>query len=279
MLPTLDTGMTFQELIVRVAEAAGVADYSSGGVAAVPSSASSLDLCKRMVNDGYQKFISGARTQNKKTYTGWTFLKPLTTITLAPDGAGPLNIDASPSRYRIPIPVVANPQEWTISETTSSFSTTANVTGIDRVWSMLASNVTTGRPVLAALAPVLPKVPGEAPGWEVVFWPKPDKAYQATARFRLQPRRMVALEERHVAGAEHDQTIIAMSIAAMKVRNKSEDAAGAVAEADMFMDASIAMDLQRVPATAGPMRDPSVEDGTLTPDSRYLLKRLPVAGP
>jgi hypothetical protein len=63
--PTLS--MTFGDLIMRVAEFLGVADYS-GGAAAVPTDAHDLDLCKRYVNDGYRKFINA----NPR----WQFLTP-----------------------------------------------------------------------------------------------------------------------------------------------------------------------------------------------------------
>lgn len=281
MLASLDSGMTYEQLIVRVAEAAGVASYANGA-AAIPTGAHNLDLCKRMVNDGYQRFLNGVRAGGKRPYMGWTFLKPLMTITLSAEGTGPLNIDTDAARYRIPIPVVAHPALWTIKDPDSVASaTTCAVTGIDRVWASLSSTSSTGRPVIAAMAPLAPDRPGDAPGWEVVFWPRPDKAYSATARLRLQPRPLVALEERHVAGAEHDQTIIAMAIAAMKTRNRAEDAQQAALDADMLMDSSIAMDMQRIPATAGTMIDPSVGGrGTIRPDARLSMFERPyIAGP
>lgn len=70
--PTL--GLTFNDLILRVAEYLGVSDYS-GGAAAIPSDAHDLDMCKRIVNDGYARFINSRN---------WTFLNGEVVIT--PDG-------------------------------------------------------------------------------------------------------------------------------------------------------------------------------------------------
>lgn len=281
MLSILDSGMTYEQLIVRVAEAAGIASYATGP-AAIPTRAHDLDLCKRMVNDGYQRFLNGIRAGGKRPYTAWTFLKPLYTFTLDPAGTGPTNVAADAARYRLSVPVVAHPASFTIKDPDSTASaTTCAVTGIDRVWASLSATVSVGRPVIAAMAPLAADRPGDAPGWEVVFWPRPDKAYTATARFRLQPRTLVALEERHVAGMEHDQTIIALAIAAMKAKNRSEDVQAARDDADALMDASIALDMQRQPATAGPMLDPSVGGrGTIRPDARLSMFERPfIAGP
>jgi hypothetical protein len=75
--PTLS--MTFGDLVIRVAEYLGIADYS-GGAAAAPSDAHDLDLCKRYVNDGYRSFIN--------SYQRWQFLTPLFTISLSPNYNG-----------------------------------------------------------------------------------------------------------------------------------------------------------------------------------------------
>lgn len=66
---------TFQDLIIRVAEYLGFADYS-GGAAAIPTDAHDLDVCKRYVNDGYRRFVNA----NPR----WRFLTPLITLTFSP---------------------------------------------------------------------------------------------------------------------------------------------------------------------------------------------------
>lgn len=75
--PTL--ALTFQDLIIRVAEYLGMADYS-GGTIAVPADAGDLERCKRIVNDGYRRFIGS----NDK----WQFLTPLFSITFVSSYTG-----------------------------------------------------------------------------------------------------------------------------------------------------------------------------------------------
>lgn len=63
-------------MIIRVAEFLGIASYA-GGAAAIPTDAHDLDLCKRLINDGYRRFI-GSNPDGL-----WNFLQPTTTITLS----------------------------------------------------------------------------------------------------------------------------------------------------------------------------------------------------
>lgn len=74
--------MGFQDFIIRVAEYLGIADYgSSGGVAAgVPTDAHDLDLCKRLVNDGWRRFV-GAQAR-------WNWMSPLISLNLVPATLG-----------------------------------------------------------------------------------------------------------------------------------------------------------------------------------------------
>lgn len=62
--------LTFEQLQIRVADYLGIADRS-GSSLAVPTDAKNLELVKRLVNDGYRRFL----TDNEK----WNFLNvPLT---------------------------------------------------------------------------------------------------------------------------------------------------------------------------------------------------------
>lgn len=62
--PTL--GYDFEDMILRVAEYLGVAYYGSTGssAATIPVDAHDLDLCKRIVNEGYHRFISESNRWN-----------------------------------------------------------------------------------------------------------------------------------------------------------------------------------------------------------------------
>lgn len=69
--PTLR--MTFEQMQIRVADYLGIADRS-GSTLAVPTDAKNLELVKRLVNDGYRRFL----TDNEK----WNFLNVPLTINL-----------------------------------------------------------------------------------------------------------------------------------------------------------------------------------------------------
>jgi hypothetical protein len=68
--PTLR--LTFTNMQLRVAEFLGIALNSGSSAVAVPTDAHDLDLVKRLVNDGYRRFV------NSHPY--WNFLMPLLSI-------------------------------------------------------------------------------------------------------------------------------------------------------------------------------------------------------
>lgn len=71
--------LTFLDLQIRVAEYLGNADYTSGSAGA-PADAGDLERVKRIVNDGYRRFINS----NDR----WEFLTPLITLTFAQQYTG-----------------------------------------------------------------------------------------------------------------------------------------------------------------------------------------------
>lgn len=78
MDPTLT--LTFKQLQVRIAEYLGIAPLEAGDVAGPPTDPHDLDLVKRLVNDGYRRFIS----ENDK----WNFLNVRHTIKFASQQTG-----------------------------------------------------------------------------------------------------------------------------------------------------------------------------------------------
>jgi len=69
---------SFEDLIIRVAEEAGIAYYGTGGdeEAMVPVDTHDLDLCRRVVNDGIKMFI------NDSPPKGWRWMRRTVAITL-----------------------------------------------------------------------------------------------------------------------------------------------------------------------------------------------------
>ena len=85
---------TFGDLIIRISELVGIADYDTDGTgaAAVPTDAHDLDKCKRCVEDAIKMFIADSPTN------GWFWMSRIMSIKFRTDGAGRDNINSDASR-------------------------------------------------------------------------------------------------------------------------------------------------------------------------------------
>lgn len=271
--PTLS--LTFGDLIIRVAEFLGMADYS-GGAAAVPSVAHDLDLCKRYVNDGYRRFINA----NPR----WQFLTPLITLTFAPTVSGTATAVGTTTTLKDATRTEATGsfvgqiiwftggtgagQTATLSayssvtqtftfgavavapDTTTTYEVAPatcvlgdntryylpdgfygslivpwtppanggypNVTVVNEemIREMYAGAASSGYPVYCGFRPAPAiGVTTNSKRWEAVFWPKPSTAYTITSRARLYPDKLVNTTDRHIAGFEFDEVILAAALA------------------------------------------------------------------
>lgn len=201
MDPTLN--LTFQEMQKRVAEYLGSADYS-GGAAAVPTDARDLDLVKRLVNDGYRRFI----TDNEK---GWNFLTVPLSLTF---GTG--TVSADNARYYLPddfYGVLTAPFTYgtngprTLIEPVSEAglrerAAISNTTGTASVFTVRAINVTATT---------------TAQRWEAIFWPTPSGTETVTAVYKRFPAALSSNTDRSVAGFQHDQAVLAAALAAAEL--------------------------------------------------------------
>lgn len=72
------SALTFQDLIIEVAEKLGIASYgaSGDGVVAIPTDAHDLAKCKKHVNNAIRMFLADAPAK------GWQWMKPVAAITL-----------------------------------------------------------------------------------------------------------------------------------------------------------------------------------------------------
>lgn len=185
--PTL--GLAFSDLILRVAEYLGVADYSST-VAAVPTDLHDLDMCKRLVNDGYARFLNEKR---------WWFL--FATMTLTPDGIN----------YIFDLPADFQGEmkgTWTYPITGPI--TQIRETGEEHIRALRAGTNTVGYPTLYALqAKDSVDATTNTARWQVVFWPTPaDNTLLLSAKYRRFPMKLVNLTDRSIAGPVHDQAVV-----------------------------------------------------------------------
>lgn len=264
-----DTSLTLDDLILRVAESAGLADYS-GDTAAVPSSAHDYDLCKRAVNDGIELIY--------RAYTGWSFLNQDVEWLLSTDGTGAWCIDSDPARYRLPWYVMGQPIEATILvRDTGNTCYRVPVVAPRIVHEARASGgatglgstaTTSGAPRVAAVDRSVGSLAQRA-AWEIIFYPDPDKAYTARASFRSFAPKMVEPTERHCMGAEHDQTVVAAGIYAMKKTDSKDktEREDYRKEYEAAVAQSIELDKQMVPRTLGQVTDPSIYVGSWSYDT------------
>lgn len=265
------TGKTLGDLMLDLARDVGLAVYVSGGVAVaarLPTQAARLDLLKRSVNDGYANFINGIDPGNSgaRPYTRWSFLERVVTITFDPDGTGPQNIERDAGRYRLPDGITSRPKTtgWSLDSSGTHPGLRIPDTSADRVvrrWWALGTEQT-GTPQIAACRP-LPNPDGQQGGaaWEVIVAPKPDSGSMSMqAPFRVQPRAMQDVTERHICGSQHDQTIRLYALVEYW-RNDAENAGRydrAVEMASAAMKSSIAMDTELHPRHLTRVHDPSV---------------------
>ena len=245
--------MTFRELILDCAERWGVAD-ETGTRAGIPTDLAVLDKVKRKINAGYADFL--------RADPRWTFLRQRVQVTWYPDGDGPYNINGDASRYRLPSYVGSAPlTDWTYVDAGAPPSCILTVDG-ERVRMAAARQVATGVPTWAGCIPLATEdgVGGQSKGWEVVFYPRPSTAYTVEAMFRVGNHVLAELGERHVAGSDHDRTIIAYADHHWFKDDAETPDIPARYEAEMLRNfgASVQIDKQRRPRNHGKLIDPSV---------------------
>jgi hypothetical protein len=195
--------LTFQDLILRVAEYLGVADYS-GGAAAVPTDPHDLDLCKRIVNDGYSRFI---------TEKEWNFLN--VTMTITPDGIN----------YQFDLPVdfqgeLLSPFTYPVTGPITQMRETSDF----HIRALRAGTNTVGYPTLFAVVAKDTVDPTTTSAhWQVWFWPTPyDNTLLLTGRYRRFPNQLVNLTDRSMAGSLHDRAVLQAAMAAAEVQRYGE---------------------------------------------------------
>lgn len=257
-----DTSKTFGDLIRDVAEELGLADYT-GTTPAAPTRAGDLDVVKRAIADGCELFYRGMDPREGGRKHRWTFLTPTIRVTIDPAGTDPATIEGDIARYRLDRRVTSGPHDnWTWELGTQAWSGEVMNVREEVVRQLHANQTNTGPPLYAtvrAYPPLNAAAPQDRQGWEVWVWPDPDQVYTLSAKFPVWPRKMLHPDERHLAGPDHDMTIIAASVYAhfRKRRTADPEKAEVQARFDREMIASIETDLQNLPKTAGRNDDPA----------------------
>ena len=166
------SALSFYDLIIRIAERAGMAYYGTDGQskALIPIDPYNLDKCKRIVNDGIRLFVSSPPSG------GWKWQERIASVVLDPDGTGTENIDSDPARYILPQHFGGQ-----IDGPITYAKQTNNAGSIDWVHpstidALRSTTVTTSYPYLAGTRPYRSAAsPGLAAtrSWELIVWPNP----------------------------------------------------------------------------------------------------------
>lgn len=203
------TGWTLRQLIIELADAVSLATLGTGADnrATVPSDPNTLDQLTRAINRGYKSFLAA----NPR----WTFLERPVQITLSTDGSAAESIDSDPGRYLLPSYVTGNPKgDWSFvddnADRTCIITTSEHIVRRYRD----GSPDTSGTPLYGCVRPLNPPKGGSlrAARQELVIYPDPDEAYVIEAVFRITAHELVELEDRHIAGAEHDMAILEQAV-------------------------------------------------------------------
>jgi hypothetical protein len=265
--PTL--ALSFNDLILRVAEHGGKAVYAQSAAAAIPTDPHDLDLVKRIVNDGWRRFVNS----NPK----WHWLTPTFRITFDPDGTTSRTVEqvdgddsdaVRAARYYAP--------DGFFGHMVSNFTyppdgprVRIDVTDEQQIRELYAAaSGTTGDPFLVAWRPIPNRHSATQHNrrWEFIFWPTPDSGHTVTARCRLYPNRLAELEERHAAGFQFDEAVLAACMAEWERQQEDEQGAMESQWAEALTRA-IAIDQASAPRRLGYNGDAS--DGGLKAERPY----------
>jgi hypothetical protein len=250
----LDTGLTFRDLILRVADP-GMVD-ESGNTPQIPSDPADLERCMRFVNDGRRAFYAqmGPDAEFKRQLLEVEFSATADENTVAGDTR----------RQKLPWYITGGAGNssacWSQGSTEGAELLVVHHDRIAAAWARSPSD--TGAPQMVAFA--RGSINGTAakhrPGYELQVDRLPDAAaaspYVVKVRVDLACVDMVQLEEAEPAGPDHDSTIIAF--ARFERFKNSPDAAvvaSATAERDRALIASRNLELAKRPKDLGQLEN------------------------
>lgn len=166
------SALSFYDLILRIAERAGMAYYGTDGQskAMIPIDKHNLAQCKRIVNDGVRMFVANPPSG------GWKWQSRQASVLLYPDGDGSDNIDSDAARYMLPQYFAGQVDGQIHYVNDTNHSTPITWVHPDIIDERRSVTVITGYPELAAIRPYSPS---SAPSlsssrrWELIVDPQP----------------------------------------------------------------------------------------------------------
>lgn len=233
--------MSFRQLVIRVADFLSVADYS-GASLSVPSDSLDLDLCKKLVNDGYRRLI-GAHE--------WKWLTAPISLTFQSG-----TVAADDSRYFLPAGFAGQLMTPWVYQYDGSGSpliqlVTVDETVIRDLW--ISSQRRTGDPTHIAHRPLTVATVSGGQRWEAIVHPIPTDNHTITAKARIYPDAMTETgldTEFAISGAAHDQTLLALSLAEAE-RTRDERPGPMWAYAQEMLATSLKYDRETGPRRLG----------------------------
>lgn len=167
------TALTYDRLVLKVAEKLAIADYRTDGTPCLPySDQFRLDKSVEMVDRGVGMLIDSAPPE------GWRWMRRLASVTFDADGTGDDNIDTDAARYMLPLDFGGE-----VLGRIGYTASTGGSTGIQWcdeavIRAARATSVSTGKPSLAAVRPYQPTstVIANSRRWELIVDPQPSAA-------------------------------------------------------------------------------------------------------
>jgi hypothetical protein len=242
--PTLS--LTFADHLIRVAEFLGIVEYDSDtGVAIVPTDAHNLDVCKRLVNDGWRRFYN---SQPK-----WNWMRPRFSIIFNPDGTtegSSTVIDGDDARYYMPDGFYGHViGQITYDGSNPQVGITLVPTTDSHIRQLYAANGnTTGIPSLSSFRPLNEKGKQQ---WEMVVWPRPAGAYTILGTIRIYPNKMTESTDRPNAGFEFDEAIQAACLYEAELQREDNSRGPKKDQWDDALVRAIRLDTRTAPRNLG----------------------------
>ena len=259
----LTSSMTLEQIALEVARRCNLASYinaadTTDNRARVPSDRHDLEEVLSVVRRGYRRFL--------RDMWDATFMRLWVTITIGTSTTAPSVVNGEADTYRLPGYCTSAPiGDWQYVGGNDT-GTVIKTMQYDAVAQMkeLSDNGTsdTGTSLVAGHRRI--SQGGPERGWSVLFYPAPDATYTIQAEFAVLPYDLVELGDRHIAGAAHDDTIIAASVLEYKQIDEPGNLATYAAIYEAALAASRLVDNRSKPSNLGARR---VSDEFLEPVS------------
>lgn len=244
----ISTGKTLAELMLDLAVRIQQADQTDAGDE-LPTDTGIVAMLKRWVNEGYDLF--------QRSDPNWSALDFAIDFTVS-DTLGPDHWAGDTGRYMLPRYCQGGPVgDWVYTDETSAYARVIRRPA-DELDRLMAQDSVTGTPTVWACRPQRrADDPGEqTDGTEILFWPRPDRAYTLRASFRVRGHKLVDQEDRHIFGADHDRAIVDAAHYQWAQHDKEDGARLVVIEGAWrnSLAASLALDMPRRPRRLGVLK-------------------------